>query len=422
MNTTFIPSLNPNSEDAAEVLVVGGGAAGMMAAGIAAQRGRRVALLEPGKLGAKLAITGKGRCNLTNNSSRQNHMDHLPTNGKFLYSAFAAFDAARTMEFFTGLGVKLKTERGDRVFPVSDSAKEVVAALRGFLRQNQVVLLPERAVSLLMQEDTLCGLKTASGRRIAAQPVVLATGGKSYPLTGSTGDGYRMAAAVGHTIIPPVGSLVPVEVAGEDCQQMQGLSLRNVRLTVRLRGEKKPVFSQMGELLFTHFGVSGPLVLSASAHMHANPATDYTFCIDLKPALSEQQLDVRLVRDLAQGTHKQLRTILAGLVPAKMVPVLAARCGFSLEARGYEVTRPMRETLLHMLKSFVLTVRSMRPIEEAVVTSGGVRVSEVNPKTMESKLVKGLFFAGELLDVDGYTGGYNLQIAWSTGYVAGSHA
>ena len=402
------------------VVVVGGGAAGMMAAIAAAERGAAVTLLEPNeRLGKKLNITGKGRCNVTNNGDREALLAQVPRNGKFLYSVFTRWDGRDTMAFFEGLGVPLKTERGNRVFPVSDRAFDISAALERRLRALGVTILRDRAVSLDLAEGAVLGLK-GERRRYPAEAVILATGGVSYPATGSTGDGHRLAAEAGHTVTPLRGSLVPLEATlGENgsCARLQGLSLRNVGLTVW--ENQKKLYTDFGELLFTHFGVSGPLVLSASAHMRRFGERTYRLEIDLKPALDAAALDKRLVRDFAKYANHDFANALGDLLPQKLIPVVVERSGIPPHAKVHDLTREERHALLAVLKGFSVSVSGPRPVEDAIVTSGGVKVGEVDPRTMESKLVKGLYFAGELLDVDAYTGGFNLQIAWATGRAAG---
>ena len=401
------------------VVVAGGGASGMMAAITAARAGADVLLLEPNeKVGRKLYITGKGRCNVTNNCGRQELTAAIPRNGKFLYSAFNRFDPADAMAFFEGLGVKLKTERGNRVFPCSDRAADIVDALFFELRRQGVELRRDRVSGLSVRNGELAGIRTEnSGELGGCKALILATGGASYPRTGSTGDGYRLAESAGHTIVPVRGSLVPLESEAPRCAGLQGLSLRNVELTVR-DGKGKTVFQELGELLFTHFGLSGPLVLSASAHMDFRRSS-YTACIDWKPALDEQRLDARLLRDFGARPNQDCANALGGLLPRSAVPVMAELAGIPLDAKVHDIRRDQRRALLAALKSFTIPITGPRPVEEAVVTSGGVSVDEVDPKTMESKKARRLFIAGELLDVDGYTGGFNLQIAWSTGYAAG---
>ncbi|MBE7002899.1 MAG: NAD(P)/FAD-dependent oxidoreductase [Ruminococcaceae bacterium] len=404
-----------------EVVVIGGGAAGMTAAIFAARGGASVTLLEPNeRLGKKLNITGKGRCNVTNDSERDELIANVPRNGRFLYSAFSHMSGRDTMAFFESLGVPLKVERGKRVFPVSDRSFDISAALERELKRLGVRLVRDRAEALILKDGGIAGVKCANGQ-LSADAAVVATGGVSYPATGSTGDGYRLAKQAGHTVIPPRGSLVPLVCVGTDCAEMQGLSLRNVTLTVR-DPKGKTVFSELGELLFTHFGVSGPLVLSASAHMRDFEKGHYRLSIDLKPALDEKKLDERLLRDLAERSNQDFYNVLGGLVPRSMAPVLIRRTGIAADTKANSITKEQRRRLLDTLKSFSLEAEGTRGVEEAIITSGGVKVSEVEPGTMASKLVRGLLFAGEVLDVDAYTGGFNLQIAWATGRAAGEAA
>ena len=403
-----------------DVLVLGGGPAGMMAATAAAENGAVVGLLEPNsRLGKKLNITGKGRCNLTNNCDVQELMKNVPQNGKFLYSAFSKYDSQDVMAFFEALGVPLKTERGNRVFPVSDRSFDVSGALERHLRTLQVRWIHDRGTALLLRNGAVSGVQGELGT-YEAGCVIIATGGVSYPLTGSTGDGYRLAKSVGHTVTPPKPSLIPLVEQGDLCAQMQGLSLRNVALTAYEDGKK--IYHNFGELLFTHFGLSGPLVLSASAHMRHLGERQYRVEIDLKPALEEQTLDRRLLSDFEKHRNSDFINALGELLPKKMIPVVVACSGIDPRSKVHSVTREQRHHLLHLLKHFAVPIAGARPVEEAIITSGGVSVEEVNPSTMASKLVPGLFFAGEVLDVDAYTGGFNLQIAWSTGHLAGENA
>ena len=399
-----------------EILVVGGGAAGMLAAGTAAERGGRVTLLEQNnRLGKKLYITGKGRCNVTNRCTAEEVLHNVPRNPRFLYSAMNAFPPEEAMAFFESLGCPLKTERGDRVFPASDKSASVVDALRGWLGKNGVRVEQGRAASLLLSDGRVMGVRTGAGE-MPAERVILCTGGCSYPLTGSTGDGYRLAEQAGHTVVPPRGSLVPLEEAGEDCAEMAGLSLRNVSLKL-LDGKGKTVYQDFGELLFTHFGLSGPTALSASAHME--PGKPYTVELDLKPALDEKKLDDRLLRDFDKYRNRDFENALGDLLPKSMIPVAVARSGIPPDRKVNAITKEQRRALLAVCKHFRVPILGVRPVEEAIVTAGGVKTSEVNPKTMASRLCEGLYFAGELLDVDAYTGGFNLQIAWATGRAAG---
>ena len=401
-----------------KIVVIGGGAAGMMAAISAAERGAQVTLLEPNeRLGKKLNITGKGRCNVTNNCSMEELLANVPRNGRFLYSAFSRFSSQDTMAFFEALGVPLKTERGNRVFPQSDSAFDISDALRHRMRKLSVRWERDRAMEVETQENAVCAV-AGEKHRYEADAVIIATGGVSYPGTGSTGDGYRMAEALGHTIVEPHGSLVPLESDDASCGKMQGLALKNVELTAYNK-KNKAVFREFGEMLFTHFGVSGPLVLSASAHLRHWQREQYRLVIDLKPALDEQKLEARILRDLTEQSNRDFEKILSGLVPHSMVAVVLDKLGISGELKAHSVTREQRRALVELLKKFPVSVTGPRPVREAIVTSGGVKVEEVQPATMESKKVSGLYFAGEVLDVDAYTGGFNLQIAWATGRTAG---
>lgn len=402
------------------VVVIGGGAAGMMAALSARRAGARVILVEPNeKLGRKLYITGKGRCNLTNNTTPEGVLRHVPRNGRFLYSAVTRFPPAAVMEYFETLGVPLKTERGGRVFPCSDRAADVIDALFFALKKAGVTLLRDRATALKIQEGRVTGV-VLEVQTLAAGAVILATGGLSYPATGSTGDGYRLAQEAGHTIVEPRPSLVPLEEAGDTCARMQGLSLKNVTLTLKNQ-KKKAVFQEQGEMLFTHFGLSGPLVLSASAH--ANWAKDtYTAVIDLKPALDEEKLEARILRDVAQAPNKAFHNFLEGLLPRLLIPVAGERAQIPADLPVNAMTRAQRRRLMEVMKHFAIPIAGPRPIKEAIITAGGVKTGEVDPGSMMSKKTAGLFLAGELLDVDAYTGGFNLQIAWCTGRAAGEGA
>ena len=398
------------------IFVVGGGAAGMMAAITAAENGAQVTLLERNdRLGKKLYITGKGRCNVTNDCAPEDFFPNVPRNPRFLYSAIYAFPPREVMAWFEARGCALKTERGNRVFPQSDKSASVIDALRAELCRLGVRVLQERALDIVTQDGAVCGIETDGGFH-KTERVILATGGCSYPQTGSTGDGYRMLEKLGHTIVPPVGSLVPLVEKGYDCKQMQGLALKNVAL--RLVNQKgKTVFEEFGELLFTHFGLSGPVVLSASAHMNEKDA--YTVLLDLKPALDEQKLDLRLLRDFEKFQNRDFENALVELLPRSMIPVIVRRSGIPAEEKVHSITREQRRALLELMKRFPVEIACKAPVEEAIVTSGGVKVSEIEPGTMQSKRVHGLYAAGELLDVDAYTGGFNLQIAWATGRAAG---
>ncbi len=398
-----------------DVIVIGGGPAGMYAAITAAQQGSQVILLEANdRLGKKLLITGKGRCNVTNNCSAQEVMQNTPRNGKFLFSALENCPPAKVMGFFENNGCTLKTERGNRVFPVSDRSQSILECLRNALYKNCVKILTAKAMEILTENNTVTGVKTDVGI-VSAPKVILATGGLSYPATGSTGDGYRMAKALGHTVVEAEGSLVPLETAGDTCQKMQGLSLRNVG--VRLLDTKgKTLYRDFGELLFTHFGVSGPTVLSASAHLRGEGCK---LLLDLKPALDENKLNDRILRDLDTYKNRTMENALTDLLPRSMIPVVLELLEIPVDLQANSLTKQQRRGLVDLLKTFPVSIVGKRPVAEAIITSGGIKVSEINPKTMESKLVSGLFFAGEIIDCDAYTGGFNLQIAWATAYAAG---
>ncbi|MDD6344716.1 MAG: NAD(P)/FAD-dependent oxidoreductase [Oscillospiraceae bacterium] len=401
-----------------EVIVIGGGASGAFAALISARMGRKVILFEKNeRIGRKLRITGKGRCNLTNNCSGDELMNNIPVNPRFLYSAFSAFSPQDTMNFFEELGVPLKTERGKRVFPVSDKADDIADALGKALKKAGVRIIHESVKHILTDDNICTGVITSDGKEYNAQSVLLATGGKSYPLTGSTGDGYIMAKELGHTVTNIYPSLVPLVIKEKFCSDMMGLSLRNVAL--KLFDQNKLIFSEQGEMLFTHFGVSGPLILSASSHIRDMQSGRYTISIDLKPALTLQQLDKRIQRDFSENQNRDFINAVRNLLPAKMIPVAVKLSGIPENKKANSITKEERLHFAELLKNFTLTVRDFRPVDEAIITSGGISVKEINPKTMESRLVSGLFFAGEIIDVDAYTGGFNLQIAFSTAYSAG---
>ena len=398
------------------VVVIGGGAAGMMAAISAAERGASVTLLEPNeRLGKKLNITGKGRCNLTNNAGLEELLANIPRNGKFLYSAFSRFSAQDSMAFFEDLGVPLKTERGNRVFPVSGRAFDVSAALERRLKKLRVRLVRDRAKRLEIADGAVRGV-LGEAERYPAEAVILATGGVSYPATGSTGEGHRMAAEAGHTVTPLRGSLVPLRDFGAG-KALQGLSLRNVGLTVF--ENSKRIYADFGELVFTHFGLSGPLVLSASAHMRRFGERAYHLEIDLKPALDEPALDRRLLSDFEKYRNQDFCNALDDLLPKKLIPEVIRASEINPRRKVHDVTKEQRRGLLQILKHFPVAIAGPCPVTDAIVTSGGVKVRETDPASMASRLVQGLYFAGEIIDVDAYTGGFNLQIAWSTGRAAG---
>lgn len=401
--------------------MIGGGAAGMMAACAAAECGHNVTLIEQNeKLGKKLFITGKGRCNVTNACDKDKLFENIVSNPKFLYSAFHDFDNKQMMELLGRAGCPLKVERGERVFPVSDHSSDIIAALERLLRANKVtVRLRTAAKEVTAQDGSVTGVLLKSGERLTADAAILATGGLSYPATGATGDGYRMAQMLGHTLKECVPALVPMEIADAWCSSLQGLSLKNVMMTMSC-GAKK-IWQGFGEMLFTHFGISGPLVLSASSYYgKCKDKQQVTVSVDLKPALTAEQLDKRILRDFEQNLNKQFKNVIGGLYPAKLTPVMVSLSGIDAEKTIHEITRQERSRLVEITKGLKMQVAGLRDYSEAVITQGGIKVKEVNPSTMESKLVKGLYFAGEMLDLDAVTGGFNLQIAWSTGHLAGS--
>ena len=398
-------------------VVIGGGAAGLYAAIHAARKGAKVLLLERNdRLGKKLLITGKGRCNVTNDCTAQEVLQNIPRNGRFLYSAMENHPPKAVMEFLQMQGCPLKTERGNRVFPVSDKSQSVLEALKTAAVKAGVAARNVRADRILTRDGAVCGV-SAGKEEFPCSWVILATGGLSYPSTGSTGDGYIMAERLGHTVIPCQGSLVPLETEGRDCQDMQGLALRNV--AVKLVNEKgKVLYKDFGELLFTHFGISGPTVLSASAHLKGN----CSLCIDLKPALDEGKLGERVLRDLDTYRNRSMENALTDLLPRSMIPVVLRRLGIDPQLQANSLKKQDRRALVELLKNFTVHITGKRPVSEAIITSGGIKTSEIDPKTMASKLVPGLYFAGEIMDCDAYTGGFNLQIAWATAYAAGCSA
>ncbi len=400
------------------IIVIGAGAAGCMAAIQAAKRGIDVTLLDRNhKIGRKILITGKGRCNVTNNCSRDTLIASVPTNSRFLYSAFSTFSPQDTMSFFEENGVPLKTERGNRVFPQSDKSMDIIDALFKLIKNYHIKLINQNATDLLIENGTLIGVKTETNE-YKADAVIIACGGCSYPQTGSDGYGYVLAKQAGHTIVEPTPSLVPIVVNEDWCTELQGLSLRNVSLKVKNK-KNKEVYSDFGEMLFTHYGISGPMVLSASSHMNLESSSDYTFFIDLKPALTEEQLDKRIQKDFEKYINKDIINSLGELLPKKLIPIAVKLAEIEPHKKCNEITKAERRKFLSVIKNLKLTFREFRPIAEAIVTSGGVKVKEIDPKTMQSKLLEGLYFAGEVIDVDAYTGGFNLQIAFSTGYLAG---
>ena len=403
-----------------EVIVIGGGPAGMFAALFAARNGHKVTLIEKNeKLGKKLYITGKGRCNITNAGDMEDLFDHVVSNPKFLYSAFYSFDNQMVISFFEEHGLSTKVERGNRVFPVSDHSSDVIAALqRALLSQKVEILLYTKVERLLVEEECIKGVVLSNKKELYADAVIVATGGLSYPTTGSTGDGYRFAEESGHRIKNTTPSLVPFEVKENWCRDLQGLSLKNIRIAIKK--EKKTVYDDFGEMLFTHFGVSGPVILSASAAIRPEEIEKgLSLFIDLKPALDEDTLDKRVLKDFEEAKNKQFKNAVSHLFPTKLIPVMIELSGIDPDKKVNEISKEERKAFVHLIKNLELTITGTRGFKEAIITKGGVSVKDVNPSTMESKLIRGLYFCGEVLDLDAYTGGYNLQIAWSTGYLAG---
>ena len=406
-----------------DILIIGGGAAGLMAAGVASMAGKSVVILERNERPArKVMITGKGRCNVTNNcDSLDELISNVPVNSRFLYSAFSSFMPRDTMELFEDMGVPLKTERGNRVFPVSDKAVDIVDALTAFATDDGAQIINARATELIIEDGCVKGVMTESGEAFYAEKVLVATGGKSYPVTGSTGDGYDFARQAGHTVTQLKPSLVSLVCHEGFCTVLLGVALRNVAIKVVDTAKKKEIYRDMGEMLFTHFGVSGPMILSASSHMRNMEKGRYEIYVDMKPALTPEQLDSRILRDFSENNNKNFINSLGGLLPRKIIPVVVKLSGIKPTEKVNQITKEQRARLVSVLKEFKITVNDFSPIKDAIVTSGGVKVSEINPKTMESKLCKNLYFAGEVIDVDAYTGGFNLQIAFSTGHLAGEN-
>ena len=408
--------------DARRVAVIGAGAAGMMAAITAAEAGADVTLFERNdRVGKKLRITGKGRCNVTNNCDNNEFLSNVPTNPRFLYASLSRFSTADTMAFFEDAGVPLKTERGKRVFPISDRAADIVSAMERRCREAGVTLVHRRVRGLIIEDSSVVGLKYGDGEE-NFDAVIVCTGGRSYSMTGSDGDGYRFATEAGHTVTSLHPSLVPLVAEGKLCASLQGLSLKNVSLTIKMAESAKVVYEDFGEMLFTHYGITGPLVLSASAHLSDITPGKYEAYIDLKPALDEKTLDARILSDFSKYQNRDLINALDDLLPQKMIAPYIGLCGIDPRKKVNSITREEREKMVHILKGIRVKLNGFRPIEEAIVTRGGVSVKEIDPKTMQSKLVEGLYFAGEVLDVDAYTGGFNLQIAFSTATVAGTSA
>ena len=409
---------NDNYFNSIKIAVIGGGAAGMMAAGTAAMYGAEVTIFEStDRLGKKLAITGKGRCNVTNNCTREEFLEAVTKNPRFLYAALSAFSTEDTMNLFESLGVPLKTERGRRVFPVSEKAIDIVNALRNY---SAAASITYKKVTLIEKNE--CGFTVTAGKKqYDFDKVIIATGGKSYPLTGSDGSGYKLAMKLGHSVTELIPSLIPLTSHSPLCRDMQGLSLKNVKISIKDEADRV-LYTDFGEMMFAHFGVTGPVILSASAHIRDRDISTLKLCIDLKPALDEVTLDKRLLSDFSKKSNKDLINALGELLPSKMIEPFIALSGIDGRKKVNSITKEERKVLLNTLKCFEVPLDGLRPIEEAIVTSGGVEVKEITPKTMESKLVEGLYFCGEVIDVDAYTGGYNLQIAFSTGYLAGKSA
>ncbi len=403
----------------AKIAIIGGGAAGLMAAGFISDLGGKAVVFEKNDRPAlKVGITGKGRCNLTNNCTPTDVIQNIPTNPKFLFAAINSFTPTDTMKHFEALGVPLKTERGNRVFPVSDKASDIVRAL---IRNARCDILNRTVERINVEDGRVVGLR-AGGKDYDFDAVIVATGGMSYPKTGSTGDGYRFAESLGLKVVDPKPALAPIEVEEDWCRELQGLSLRNISVKVEKEGAKKPVYEDFGELMFTHFGLSGPVMLSASSHIKPTDGKRYTVKIDLKPALDEKTLDKRLLSDFTKYANKNFDNALGDLLPKKLIPIIIRLSGIEPTKKVNLITKEERATLLGLLKGLTLTFTKMRPVDEAIVTSGGVAVSEIDPKTMAAKKVAGLYFAGEVIDVDAYTGGFNLQIAFSTAYLAARSA
>lgn len=410
------------------VLVIGGGPAGMMAAITAAENGNEVTILEKmPSFGKKLLITGKGRCNITSSLYMSEFIKNTPGNGKFLYSAFQNYTNADIIEFLKKQGLEVKEERGNRIFPVTDKSIDVLNCFKKRIDELKIKYkLETRVEKILIKNNEVLGVRT-NREIIQTDKIILATGGKSYPLTGSTGDGYKIARDLGHTIIPIKPALVPLEVyEKEECKKIQGLSLKNIAIKIIDTDRKKTIYEDFGEMVFTHFGISGPTILSGSAHLAKYKDIDYLLkkryikiTIDLKPALTEEQLDDRILRDFKEFKNKQFKNSLDKLLPQKMIPLIVELSGINPEKMVNEITKEERRHLVQLIKYFTITIKNFRPVEEAIITCGGISTKEINPKTMESKLIKGLYFAGEIIDVDAYTGGFNLQIAYSTGYTAG---
>ena len=413
-----------------EVIVIGGGPAGMMAAITAAEYGNQVTIIEKmPSFGKKLLVTGKGRCNITSSLYMSEFIKNTPGNGTFLYSAFQNYTNADIIEFLKKQGLEVKEERGNRIFPVTDRSIDVLECFKKKIKELGIKqILNTRVQKILVKESEVIGVRTER-EILRADRIILATGGKSYPLTGATGDGYKIASELGHKIIEIKPSLVPLEVyEKEECKELQGLSLRNVEIKIVDTEKQKIIYEDFGEMIFTHFGISGPIILSGSAHLVRYKDIKYLLkekkikiYIDLKPALTEEQLDERILRDFKEFKNKQFKHSLDKLLPQKLIPVIIKKSKINPDKKVNEITREERKQIVNLLKYYEITIKEFRPVEEAIITSGGINTKEINPKTMESKIIKGLYFAGEIIDVDAYTGGFNLQIAYSTGYTAGMH-
>lgn len=401
-----------------DVVVIGGGPAGLFSAAIAAKNGNKVILIDKNEvLARKLRITGKGRCNVTNSADISDFIGMVCSNPNFMYSAFYSFTNEDLINFFENAGVPLKEERGGRIFPVSDSAKDIANALIKYAKDNGVVFIKDAVTKVMQENNSICGVLTKTAKKIDCSRVIVATGGASYPLTGSTGDGYKFAKELGHTIITPYPSLIPLVIQEDSVKDLQGLSLKNV--AVKVTKGTKCVYEDFGEMIFTHYGLSGPVILSASSNLKNIENSGYRISIDLKPALTFEQLDKRIQRDFEKNINKNFSNSLDELLPSKMIDTIIKLSGIDPYIKVHQINKQQRTELCNLLKNFTLTVTGVRPIEEAIITRGGISTKEINPSTMESKIVEGLFFCGEVIDVDAYTGGFNLQIAFSTAYLAG---
>ncbi len=404
-----------------DLIVIGAGPAGLMAAGTAAKRGLKVLIIEKNeKIGRKLLITGKGRCNITNDCDIDTFIKSVPVNSQFLYSAINAFSPQDTINFFNNNGVLTKVERGNRVFPKSDKSVDIVDVLYKFVKDTNCEIIKDSVKSLIIKQGELKGIICKSEKIIYSNSIIIATGGKSYPITGSTGDGYTLAIQSGHSIVPLKASLVPLVAKEFWCQELQGLSLKNVKIKLIDNKIQKEIYEEFGEMLFTHFGISGPIVLSLSSNMKEINENKYSVIIDLKPGLSFEKLDLRIRKDFLKFKNKDILNSLGDLLPKKLIPVIIKLIDLDPHIKCNSIKKKMRYKLVYKLKNLKINIKKFRPIQEAIITSGGINTNEINPKTMESKILNGLYFAGEIIDVDAYTGGFNLQIAFSTGYLAGT--